>query len=100
MKFKLLFFVLCFFLFSCSEEVDPLWATTATIIENPQSSDNECQWLILADGETFRPSHLNIQYRQPQLKVFIKAEILSTTSNCEQGQAFREIRLEQISLDN
>lgn len=101
MKKYLSCLLLLSFCWSCSDDAEPLWETTALVVENTAATEAGCQWLIEADGEIFRPTHLNIQYRRPQFEVFIKAEILTSESICGGNSVpIRDLRLEQISPAN
>ena len=92
MKLKLIIpaFLMCL-LAACQNNDLQVVAVNGTIL----NSAGDCGWLIQIEDTLYKPTYLNSEYEQDGLEVYMKAEFLNRTDNCDTNPP-ELIRIEQI----
>ena len=71
-------------------------ATVQDVRDVPGFED--CAWLLLFNGQQYKPSYLPPSYQEDGLQVRAKVELLTETASC--NSSLELLRIEQIALAN
>ncbi len=104
MKRLFLLSALClsFLTTACDSDDTIISEVTGVVFEGTTANGfDQCGWLIEINGTPYLPNVLNSQFQQEGIRVAMKVEFLSETSNCASGTvAPQRLRIEQIRVTN
>jgi len=98
LNFKLLLLTALIFTLSvsaCKKNEEPVF-TEATVINAGAVAADGCGWVIRIDDTNYSPTNLANEFKETELKVSIRYQILTSKFECGWGQKITEIKLLEI----